>query len=230
MKKSTIAMLAVVLILIPATLFLGSRLAGRSYYLTSTLVILEILAPFFMAFEGRKPQARELVVVAVLCALAVAARAAIPLPHFKPIFAVILIAGVAFGPETGFLVGAVSAFASNFFYGQGAYTPWQMLAYGMAGLTGGLCFARGRLPRKPLPMALVGFGCVLLVVGPLLDTCSAFLSLSEISSKAAWPFYASGFPVNCTQAVCTFLTLMLIGKPFLEKLDRVRRKFGMTEA
>ena len=230
MKKSTIAMLAVVLILIPATLFLGSRLSGRSYYLTSTLVILEILAPFFMAFEGRRPQARELVVVAVLCALAVAARAANPLPHFKPIFAVILIAGVAFGPETGFLVGAVSAFASNFFYGQGAYTPWQMLAYGMAGLAGGLCFARGRLPRKPLPMALVGFGCVVIVVGPLLDTCSAFLSLSEISPKTAWPFYASGFPVNCTQAVCTFLTLMLIGKPFLEKLDRVRRKFGMTEA
>ena len=123
MKKSTIATLIVFLVLIPATLLLGRSLSGRSYYITSTLVIVEILVPFIMAFEGRKPQARELVVIAVMCAIAVAARAAIPLPHFKPMFAIIIISGFAYGPETGFLVGAVSAFASNFFYGQGAYTP-----------------------------------------------------------------------------------------------------------
>ena len=124
MKKSTIATLIVFLILIPLTLLLGSRLSGRSYYITSTMVIIEILIPFIMAFEGRKPQARELVIIAVMCAIAVAARAAIPLPHFKPMFAIIMIAGFSFGAETGFLVGAVSAFAGNFFYGQGAYTPW----------------------------------------------------------------------------------------------------------
>lgn len=230
MKKSTIVLLVEMVVLIPGTLSLGKHLPGRSYYLASTLLILELLLPFFLAFEGRRPQARELVVVAVLCALAVAARAAIPLPHFKPIFAVILIAGVAFGPETGFLVGAVSAFASNFFYGQGAYTPWQMMAYGYAGLAGGLCFARGRIPRKRLPMALFGFGCVLALVGPILDTCTVFLTLAEITPRSAWALYASGFPVNVSQAACTFLTLFLLGEPLLEKLERVRRKFGMTEA
>ena len=114
--------------------------------------------------------------------------------------------------------------------GQGAYTPWQMFAYGAGGMRAGFLFAKGRLPKNRWVMAAFGFLTCVCFVGPLLDTCSAFLSLSEISPKAAWPFYASGFPVNCTQAVCTFLTLMLIGKPFLEKLDRVRRKFGMTEA
>ena len=230
MKKSTIVLLVEMVVLIPGTLSLGKHLPGRGYYLASTLLILELLLPFFLAFEGRRPQARELVVVAVLCALAVAARAAIPLPHFKPIFAVILIAGVAFGPETGFLVGAVSAFASNFFYGQGAYTPWQMMAYGYAGLAGGLCFARGRIPRKRLPMALFGFGCVLALVGPILDTCTVFLTLAELTPRSAWAMYASGFPVNVSQAACTFLTLFLLGEPLLEKLERVRRKFGMTEA
>ena len=229
MKKSTIAALIVFLLLIPATLLLGRQLPGRSYYITGTLVIIEALVPFIMAFEGRKPQARELVVIAVLCAIAVAARAAIPLPHFKPMFAVIILSGFAFGAETGFLVGAVSAFASNFFYGQGAYTPWQMMAYGAAGLAAGLFFQRGWLKRRRLPMAIFGFFCVLLLVGPLLDTCSVFLTLTEITPKTAWPLYLSGFPVNASQAVCTFITILLLGEPLLEKLDRVKLKFGFTE-
>ncbi len=229
MKKSTIATLIVFFLLIPATLLLGSGLQGRSWYITGTLVIIEVLIPFIMAFEGRKPQARELVVIAVMCAIAVAARAAIPLPHFKPMFAIIIISGFAFGPETGFLVGAVSAFASNFFYGQGAYTPWQMLAYGTAGLLGGWFYARGWVRRKPLVMAIYGFLSVFLVVGPMLDTCTVFLTLTEITPATAWPLYLSGLPVNALQGLCTFLTLLLLGKPLLEKLDRVKLKFGISE-
>ena len=229
MKKSTIAMLVVFLAAIPLTLALGLRLTGRSYYITGTLVMIETLVPFIMAFEGRKPQARELVIVAVLCAIAVAARAAIPIPNFKPMFAVIILSGFAMGPETGFLVGAMGAFASNFFFGQGAYTPWQMMAYGSAGLLGGLFFQMHWLKRKPLPMAIFGAACVLLVVGPLLDTCSVFLMLTEITPQTAWPIYLSGLPVNALQALCTFLTILLLGEPFLEKLDRVKLKFGLRE-
>lgn len=229
MKKSTVAALIVFLVAIPATLLLGRRLSGRSYYISGTLVMVEALVPFILAFEGRKPQARELVVVAVMCALAVAARAAIPIPHFKPMFAIIILSGFAFGPETGFLVGAVSAFASNFFYGQGAYTPWQMVAYGSAGLAGGLFFQRGWLKRKRLPMSIFGAVCVLVLVGPLLDTCTVFLTLTEITPKTAWPIYLSGLPVNASQALCTFLTILLLGEPLLEKLDRVKLKFGLAE-
>ena len=130
MKKTTLITLLIFLLLIPATLFLGSQLPGRSYYITSTAIILEMLVPFLLAFEGKKPQARELVTIAVLCALAIVARVAIPIPHIKPMFAVIMLAGIAFGPQSGFMVGAVGAFVSNFFIGHGAYTPWQMLAYG----------------------------------------------------------------------------------------------------
>lgn len=229
MKKSTIAMLLVLLILIPATLFLGGRLSGRSYYITSTLIIIELLIPFLMAFEGRRPQARELVMIAVMCALAIAARAAIPIPHFKPMFAVIMLSGIAFGGETGFLVGAIGAFASNFFYGQGAYTPWQMMAYGTIGLLGGWCFAKGRLPQKRLPMAIFGALSVLLVVGPLLDTCTVFLTLTDITWSSAAPLYLSGLPVNASQAACTFLTVLLLGEPILEKLERAKLKYGIVE-
>ena len=229
MKKSHIAMLLIFLLVIPATLFFGLRLTGRAYYLTSTLVIAEILVPFLLAFEDRKPQARELVVLAVLSALAVAARVAIPIPSFKAIFAVIMLSGIAFGPESGFLVGAVSAFASNFFYGQGAYTPWQMFAYGAGGMLAGFLFAKGRLPQKPLVMAIFGFLAMLFFVGPLLDTCSVFLMLPVVNIQTAWPLYLSGFPVNLSQGVCTFLTMLLFGRPLLEKLDRVKLQYGMTE-
>ena len=138
MKKSRIVMLVMLLVVVPATLLLGVKLPGRSYYLLSALVALEIIVPFFMAFEGRKPQARELVTVAVLSAIAVIARVAVPLPGFKPTFAIIMLSGIAFGPETGFIVGALGALGSDFFYGQGPFTPWQMMAYGMAGVLGGV--------------------------------------------------------------------------------------------
>lgn len=229
MKKSTAATLAVFLILIPLTLFLGLRLPGRGYYLIGTLIVAELLIPFFLAFEGRRPQARELVVIAVLCALAVAARVVIPIPHFKPMFAVIMLSGIAFGPEAGFLVGAVSALASNFFYGQGPYTPWQMMAYGAGGMLAGFAFGRNRLPRKPLVMGIFGFFGVLFFVGPLLDICTVFLTVPGIRPETAVPIFISGFPVNLSQGVCTFLTMLLFGLPLLEKLDRIKQKYGMME-
>ena len=141
MKKSRIATLIVFFVLIPLTLIVGSRLSGRAFYVTSTLVIVELLIPFFLAFEGRRPQARELVVLAVMCALAVAGRVAIPIPSFKAIFGIIMIAGIAFGPESGFLVGAISALASNFFYSQGQ-TPPQAGDHGNFRIPGGDVFCR----------------------------------------------------------------------------------------
>ena len=226
MKKSHIATLTVFFVLIPLTLIVGSRLSGRAFYVTSTLVIVELLIPFFLAFEGRRPQAREL---AVMCALAVAGRVAIPIPSFKAIFGIIMIAGIAFGPESGFLVGAISALASNFFYSQGPYTPWQMMAYGAGGMLAGFVFAEGRLPRKPVVMGIFGFLAVAFFVGPLLDTCSVFLVMSRISLKGAMAFYISGFPVNLRQAVATAIVLLVLGKPLLEKLDRIKTKYGILD-
>ena len=155
MKKSQIVMFVMLLVVIPATLLLGMKLPGRSYYLLSAIVAIEILIPFFMAFEGRKPQPRELVTVAVMAALVTIARVAVPLPSFKPTYAVIMLTGIAFGPETGFIVGALGALGSDFFYGQGPFTPWQMMAYDMAALW--LC-----VPAQLAPAEKLGDGGVLL--------------------------------------------------------------------
>lgn len=229
MKKSNLVTLLVCFLLIPATLYLGAQLPGRSYYITGTLIIIELMIPFFMAFEGRKPQARELVVIAVMCAIAIAGRVAIPIPNFKATFALIMLAGIAFGPEAGFMVGAITAFASNFFYGQGAYTPWQMFGYGAGGMLAGFCFAKGRLPQKPLVMAVFGFLATILWVGPLLDCSHIFLMVSVINWDSIIAAFVSGFPVNLSQAICTVLVMLLFARPLLDKLDRIKVKYGMAE-
>lgn len=230
MKKSTIVTLLIFFILIPATLFLGTKLPGRGYYLTATLIILEMLLPFFMVFEGRKPQARELVVIAVMCAIAIVSRVAIPIPHFKPTFAIIMIAGIAFGPEAGFMIGAITAFGSNFFAGQGAFTPWQMMAYGAGGLLAGVLSQRGWLSRKPIWLAVFGFLTSVFWVGLLLDVCSVFLMPIGHTWEAAFAVLLSGFPANLMQGICSVIVMLLFSKPLLEKLDRIKLKYNMMEA
>jgi energy-coupling factor transport system substrate-specific component len=229
MKKSNIATLIVFLALIPLTLFLGDKLPGKGYYITGVLIIAELSIPFFMMFEKRKPQSRELVVLAVMIALAVIGRVAIPIPHFKAAFAIIMLTGIAFGPEAGFIAGAITAFASNFFYGQGAYMPWQMMAYGAGGMLTGFVFINNKIPRKPWVMAIAGFFAVVLWIGPLLDTSHVFIMMPEISFATVSASLASGFPVNVSQGVSTALMMFIFGRPLLEKLDRVKIKHGMME-
>ncbi len=119
--------------------------------------------------------------LAVMCALAVAGRVAIPIPSFKAIFGIIMIAGIAFGPESGFLVGGNQRTGKQFLLQPRPYTPWQMIAYGAGGMLAGFVFAGGRLPRKPVIMGIFGFLAVTFFVGPLLDTCSVFLVKTFLS-------------------------------------------------
>ena len=228
MKKSVFASLLIIFLLIPATLFLGTQLTGRMYYLTSTLMIIEMMLPFFLAFETRKPQARELVTLAVLCALAVAARVVIPIPNFRPITAVVMLAGIALGPEAGFMTGAVSAFASNFFFSQGPWTPWQMMAYGIGGFVAGIVFFRAR-KHPAWKMAVFGFFAILLLVGPLLDLCTAFTTASVVSWQYVITVLTMGIAMNLQHAATCAVTLLLLGPPLLKKIGRLKTKYGMME-
>lgn len=235
MKKSTIFSILCIFLLIPATLYLGTTLPGRWFYLTSTLIIIETMIPFFLAFETRKPQARELVTIAVMAAIAAVSRMAFAfIPHFKPITAIIMITGMAFGAQAGFLTGTIAAFASNFAFGQGPWTPWQMMAYGIGGFLAGLVFYKRKMTKNSLSNALIraafGFVCIMICVGPLLDACTIFTTGSVINWPYALGILASGLPVNLTHGVACFLTLLLFSNPLLDKLDRIKVKYGMMEA
>ena len=228
MKKTTLFSILTIFVLIPLTLYLGSNMKGRWHYLTSTLIIIETMLPFFFLFESRRPQARALVTIAVLCALAAASRVAFAfLPSFKPITAIIMLSGIALGPEAGFLTGAISAFASNFFFSQGPWTPWQMMAYGIGGFVAGLVFGKRPGWRRPMVLAVFGFVTIVALVGPLLDACTIFTTLTRFRWEAVAIILGNGLPLNISHGISCALTLFFFGGPLLEKLDRLKRKYGM---
>lgn len=230
MRRSSVFNIVMMVVLIPATLYLGTLLPGRWYYLTSTLMVIETMIPFFLAFETRKPQARELVTLAVMCALSVASRVVFVIPDFKPMTAIIMITGIALGPEAGFMTGAIGAFASNFFFSQGPWTPWQMMAYGFGGFLAGFLFHERFRVRKPAHLAIFGFFAILLVVGPLLDCCTLFTVGSRITWKFAAAVFAAGVFANFKHAITCAVTMLLFSKPLLSKLDRLKTKYGMMDA
>ncbi len=209
---------------------LSWRYAAKNYYLVSLIVLVGAIGSSFFFFERKKPTAQELVLLAVLCAVTVAGRTVFAaVPFFKPVTALIILTGIAFGGQVGFLCGAMSLFVSNFFFGQGPWTPWQMFAYGVAGLLAGILFGAGRIPRKRIPLTIFGAVCVMFPVGLLLDTSSLFLMTMEVTPASAAAIYLSGLPLNGIHAAATAFFLFLIGPLMLEKLERVKLKYGLGE-
>ncbi len=232
-KKShaMVSVTVVVLLLVPATLIASEMFGSRKYYIVSVLIIIYSMIPFFLSFERRKPQARELVMIAVMCAIAVISRAAFAaLPSFKPMTGIVMITAMVMGPQVGFMTGALSAFVSNFVFGQGPWTPWQMFALGLAGYVAGFLARKGILKsERRLLSAVFGGLFTLLVVGPILDTCTFFMMSSVMNKMSAAVIYFSGISMNVVHAAATFLTMFVLCRPVSEKLDRIKTKYGMME-
>lgn len=213
---------------------LGAALGGKGYVLASFAVVLAAMVPFLVRFERRRPSAQEVALLAALCALAVASRVAFAwVPHFKPMAGIVMITGMALGAPSGFLAGALSALASNFIFGQGPWTPWQMLSFGVCGLVFGLLADKRVVPRSGLSwgqrvgLAVAGGLLVVLVAGPILDTSSLFLMLSSITPEGAAAMYLAGFPVNCIHGAATTVTLLLLANPLLGMIARTRLRHGL---
>ncbi|WP_245156675.1 energy-coupling factor transporter ATPase [Clostridium aminobutyricum] len=230
-SKRTAAAAFMILLLIPLTIFCGVYyLEDRKYYFISMLLILETMLPFAMVFESRKPQARELIVIAVLCAIGVAGRAAFfMIPQFKPVMAMVIIAGVAFGGETGFLVGAVTAFMSNMFFGQGPWTPWQMFGFGIVGFLAGILFRKGLLRRNKLSLSIFGGLATFLIYGGIMNPASVIMFQSRPTKEMFLLSYIQGVPFDLIHAASTVIFLWAISQPMLEKLDRIKLKYGLIE-
>ncbi len=219
------------LVLIPVTIIFSWYLGDRRYYIASVLIMVYSMIPFFISFERRKPQARELMILAIMCAIAVVARAAfVWLPHFKPIGGIIMITAMAFGPQVGFMTGSLSMLVSDMLYGQGPWTPWQMFAYGLFGFIVGILAKKGFLKdTKPLRSAIVGFIIMVLMVGPLLDTCTVFTMAQIMKDQSIAAIYIAGIPINVSQGIAVFLCVLLLSKPLVEKLNRIKKKYGILE-
>lgn len=202
--------------------------SNRFYMGASFLVMAASFLPFMITFERRPLAARELVMIAVLAAVAAISR--IPfasIPSVQPTTFVIIMAGLVFGGKTGFVVGAMAAFISNLFLGQGPWTPWQMYAWGFIGLCSGL-FKNQKERTKPIALAIFGlisgilFGWVMnlwIVVGILRNfEWSEFLAL-----------YAASFYFDLAHGLTTAFLLLAFANRWIQILGRFQRKYGLLE-
>ncbi|MDR2358130.1 MAG: ATP-binding cassette domain-containing protein [Oscillospiraceae bacterium] len=231
LPRRTVAAAAMILLAVPLTIYAGIFYLGdRKYYFIALMIILETMLPFALVFESRKPKARELVIISALCAIGVAGRGAFfMLPQFKPVTATVIIAGVAFGGETGFLVGAVTMLTSNIMFGQGPWTPWQMFAMGVIGFVSGVLFRKGLLRRSRLPLCIFGGLATMVIYGGIMNPAYVIIYQPNPTLRMLLPAYISGFPFDLVHAAATVFFLWFASRPMLEKLDRIKTKYGLVE-
>ena len=222
---------AVMLIVVPILLFFSVKIwGGRKYLLCSLIVVIAAMLPFFMMFEGRKPKAREIMVISVLAAIGVAGRAAFfMVPSFKPVAAIVILTGISFGGEAGFLVGSLTMLISNMFMGQGPWTPWQMFSFGMIGFLAGILYQKGILKARKLDLCIYGFLSVFLIYGGIMNPASVLMSYGYITKSSLIAYYISGAPVDFVHAASTVIFLWLLSRPLLEKLERIKVKYGLIQ-
>ena len=230
-SKRTLLALLFAVVAIPVTMYIGIHyLEDRKYYFISILMIIEILIPFLVTFENRKPKARELVIISVLCAIAVSGRLVFyMLPQFKPTMAVVIIAGAVFGGEAGFLVGAISAFVSNFFFGQGPWTPWQMVSFGAVGFIAGLLFETGFVRKNRITLCVFGLLATVVIYGFIANTGSVIMMQQTLTPEAIWASELMGIPFDLIHGISVAFFLWFIAEPMTDKLERIRTKYGLLE-
>lgn len=200
------------------------------YYIACAVIAVGASVPFFVSFERKKNSARETAVIASLTAAAVVSRAAFYfLPQIKPIAAVVIIGAVSFGGEVGFLTGSLSMLLSDFIFGVGAWTPFQMLGLGLVGFIMGKAFYNSKLRYNRFALGLVGGLLTFFVYGFLVDTSSVLFFSSDYSKSSVLAVYASGAPFNLIFGAATAVILILFGKFFIERTERLRTKYGVFE-
>ncbi len=221
--------LTLILGLIPFSILWSMFYKGeRSYYIASLIMIFYTIGVFMSVFEKRKPQTREIVVVAVLTALAVTGRMAFfMIPQFKPVVAIVILSAVSLGAEMGFVVGAMSGFVSNFFFGQGPWTPWQMIAFGLIGFFAGFLAEKEIFKKGKIRLCTFGGIATFFIYGGIMNPCSVIMFTSHPTKSAFIAAYISGFWFDMIHSFATVVFLKLLGAPMLQKLERVKKKYSL---
>ena len=221
---------------------LQDTLIQNSDLLMAAVFLVLSLLPFYLMFDRRKVQARDLVPIALMAAMCVVGRTAfsiVPLPNFKPVTAIVMITGIAFGPEAGYLTGALAALLSNFLFGQGPWTPWQMFSWGIVGFLTGTLYRTGIFGmvgqaatdeegkrKKPILLCVAGF-LFSVLYGWIMNLQYILGYVRPFSLQAVAAAYLSSAWFDISHGICTALVLWVAAEPWVRKLSRIKRKFGL---
>ncbi len=211
----------VCLLLMPVFLVF-SWLSGR-YALFSLLIALFACVPVLLRYERREPAIREMMVLAVMTALAVAGRVTLALlPGVSPVTTLVVITALYIGKEAGFMTGAMVALLSNLYFGQGPWTPIQMIAWGSIGFIAGLL--EGPLKRNRWLLAVFGA-----VSGVLYSLITDVYTVTWVDGTFTPALYLAkiitALPFTALYAGSNAVLLVLLSRPIGRKLERARNKW-----
>lgn len=209
-----------------AALAISAAVTDEHYLLLSFVLIAVALVPLFARFERRRVEARELVLLAVLSAVAALGRVPFaPLPSVQPTSFVIIVAALVFGAEAGFMIGVIAALVSNMFLGQGPWTPWQMFCWGMIGATAGW-LRHAWWMKKRFGFLLFGFAW-----GFLFGWIMNLWYLITLPDALGWGIviaaYVHSFYFDLAHALSNVFFLAVLGNGWVKVLLRFRRKYGL---
>lgn len=219
---NTIFVLLILLILV-VSLFVFK---GNNYLISSMMLAFVSCLPFFYKYEKRKPEAREFIIVAIMCALAISSRIFFAwLPAFKPVIALIIITGAAFGKEAGFMSGSLTAVLSNMFFGQGPWSIYQMLLWGLIGYVAGILNQRKLLENKWFRYLYA------IVCGILFSVLIDFLTAlgSGYTNAKFIALLVPALPFAAYYAISNIIFLYFLYDPIMKKLERVKLKYGLVD-
>ncbi len=209
-------------LLIPAAVAVGALLLNaRQYAITVLLVALLSLLLFLTGFEEKKTGSRRLALVAVTVALSVAGRS---IPFFKPVTALTVLTAIHLGGEAGFLVGSMSAMISNIYFGQGPWTPFQMLAWGMLGLISGFFSAK---LKKSRPILLVWGALAGAAYSLIMDVWTVLWYSGGFDLGLYLSATLTALPHTLLYSVSNIIFLLLLARPYGEKIERIKLKYGV---
>lgn len=202
--------------------------SNTNYYIVSAVILVLSMIPFFVSFERSKPNSREIALMSALTAIAVVSRAVFYLiPQVKPIGAVVIVSAVCLGAKRGYLIGALSAFVSNFIFGQGMWTPFQMVALGAVGFIAGFVFEK--IKAGKISLAAIGFILCFVVYSLIVDLSTVLMLSTDINFSSVLAVYLAGIPFNLTFGISTAIFLLLFGEAFIKKINRITTKYGIIK-
>jgi len=200
--------------------------SSKNYLLFSFGFLVLTLGVYFWKFEKSQHNSREIVFIAIICALAVVGRIIFAaLPAVKPELFILIMGAMVSGPETGFLMGTIIALTSNMYFGQGAWTPWQMFALGIIGLISGL------MANKEVPVwSLVIWGFLSgFLMGWIMDIYYIIGFVNPITIKSIVTSIVASFYFDFVHALFTAILLLLVGKRWIKIFDNYKQKYALFE-
>lgn len=226
MNKKAISIVLLTVLSPFAVIFGAVIFSEKQYAFVSLFVAVLACISFFLAFEKRSEKAaKKTVIIAVIIAMCVVGRLIFaPLQGFKPVTAIIIITAMYFGCESGFMTGALTALISNFYFGQGPWTPFQMIVWGLIGLTAGVLAKK----LKSSTALLLIFGAISAVAYSLLmDIWTVLWADNAFNITRYLAAVISALPITAEYIASNIVFLLILSKPLGKKLDRICTKYGI---